>query len=105
MKENNNIEKPEPKERTKGASRTLIKDTLTRMALENDGERLRQLGAVIWNIALDGSLPLADRQGFIKLLMDRVDGRPSQSIEVSDNNTGLPSSTMFKIVKVESKGE
>ena len=97
MKENNKLEpnKRSPK------SRTLFKDTLTRALLENDSEKLRNLCDQIIFIALDGSLPLNDRLGFIKVVMDRVDGRPAQAIELTDNQVNLPNASQFKIVKVE----
>jgi hypothetical protein len=33
--------------------------------------------------------------------MERVDGRPAQSVEITDNTIGLPTAGQFKIVKVE----
>lgn len=105
MKEDNNLESPGPKERTKGTSRTLFKDTLTRAALENDSEKLRKLCNQIWDIALDGSLPLQDRFTAMKMIMERIDGRPAQAIEIQDNTIGLPSAGQFKIVKIESQEE
>lgn len=100
-KEKKDLESPEQKVRTKGASRTLFKDTLTRIGLADNSEKLNKLCDQLWEIALTGSLPLSDRFTAMKFLMERVDGRPAQAIEIQDNNTGLPSSTMFKIVKVE----
>jgi hypothetical protein len=37
----------------------------------------------------------------MKVIIERVDGRPHQAIEITDNNMGLPSASQFKIVKVE----
>lgn len=102
MKENNNLE--EQKHSGKGTgtkSRTLFKDTITRALLENDSTRLRALVEKALYFAEHDAIQVNDFITILKFLADRVDGRPAQSIEVSDNNTGLPSSTLFKIVKVE----
>jgi hypothetical protein len=99
-KKDNNIETG-GQIRTKGASRTLFKDTLTRIALENDSAKLRKLCNQLWDIALDGSLPLADRFTAMKMLQDRIDGRAAQSVEITDRTVDLPSAGQFKIVKVE----
>ena len=101
MKEDSNLESPGQKERTKGVSRTLFKDTLTRIALENDSVKLRKLCNQLWDIALDGSLPLNDRFQAMKYIMERIDGRPAQAVEVTDNTVNLPSAGQFKIVKIE----
>lgn len=107
MKENNNLE--EQKQGGKGTgtkSRTLFKDTITRALLENDSARLRALCEKALYFAEHEAIQVNDFITIMKFLADRVDGRPAQSIEVSDNTIGLPSSTMFKIVKVEpNKGE
>lgn len=99
-KKDNNIETG-GQIRTKGASRTLFKDTLTRIALENDSAKLRKLCNQLWDIALDGSLPLADRFTAMKMLQDRIDGRAAQSVEITDGSVDLPSAGSFKLVKVE----
>jgi len=97
MKETNNLEpnKRSPK------SRTLFKDTLTRALLENDAVQLRMMCQQLIGIAVDGSLPIPDRLNAVKIIMDRVDGRAAQSVEITDNTIGLPSAGNFKIVKVE----
>lgn len=96
-KTDNNLEpnKRSPK------SRTLFKDTLTRALLENDSKQLRMMCQTLIGIANDGSLPLNERLKAIDLIMNRVDGRPAQAIELSDNGVELPSASQFKIVKVE----
>ena len=82
-------------------SRTLFKDTLTRALLENDSKQLRMMCQTLIGIANDGSLPLNERLKAIDLIMNRVDGRPAQAIELSDPTVDLPSASQFKIVKVE----
>ena len=100
-KSDNQLEKSEQKDRYSGINRTLFKDTLTRALLADDSKKLRKLCDQILDIALDGSLPLQDRLAFMKVIIERVDGRPHQAIEITDNNMGLPSASQFKIVKVE----
>ena len=99
-KEDNNLSpnKRSPK------SRTLFKDTLTRALLENDPKQLRMMCQTLIGIANDGSLPLNERLKAIDLIMNRVDGRPAQAIEINEG-VELPSAGQFKIVKVEPANE
>lgn len=101
-KKDNSLDKSEQKpDRYSGISRTLFKDTLSRALLADDSKKLRKLCDQMLDIALDGTLPLGDRLAFMKVIIERVDGRPAQAIEITDNNLGLPSASQFKIVKVE----
>ena len=101
-KTDNNLE--EQKQSGKGTgtkSRQMFKDTLSRALLADDGKKLRMLCDQLLNIALTGSLPLNERLGYIKLIIERVEGRPAQAIEISDGGIELPSASQFRIVKVE----
>lgn len=97
---NNSLETSAPK-RAQGASRTLFKDTLARALLADDSKQLRKLCDELLIQALDKNLTASERLSAIKLIIERVDGRPAQSIEVTDN-TDRPSAGLFKIVKIES---
>ena len=97
--ENKIMEKSGP-DRKSGISRTLFKDTLSRALLADDSKQLRALCDELLNQSLDKNLAPSERLAAIKLIIERVDGRPAQSIEVTDS-TDRPSSGLFKIVKIE----
>ena len=102
MKKDNKLEDQVLSGRGSGTkSRQMFKDTLSRALLADDGKKLRMLCDQLLDIALTGSLPLNERLGYIKLIIERVEGRPAQSIELSDGGAELPSAGQFKIVKVE----
>jgi len=86
--------------KARGVFRNLFKDTLARALLADDSKKLRAICDNLCEMAIDPSLSASERQGAIKIIMDRVDGRPAQSIEVTDS-TDRPSSGLFKIVKIE----
>ena len=103
MNKDNNLQ--EQKQSGKGTgtkSRNLFKDTITRALLENDSERLRALVEKAITLAEHvGPDKIGDFIAILKFLSDRVDGRPAQAIEISDNSIGLPNAGQFKIVRVE----
>ena len=103
MKEDNNLE--EQKQSGKGTgtkSRNLFKDTISRALLENDSKRLRALIEKAITFA-EHAPPdrIGDFISILKFLSDRVDGRPAQAVEITDNTVNLPSAGQFKIVKIE----
>lgn len=85
-------------------SRTLFKDTLTRALLEDDGKRLRKMTTRLIEMALDPNLSPMEQLAAIKLIIDRVDGRAQQSVEVTDV-TDRPEAGTFRIVKIEPNTE
>lgn|SRR5574343_379177 len=87
--------------RAQGANRTLFKDTLARALLADDSKQLRKLCDEMLNQALNSNLSASERLAAIKLIIERVDGKPAQSVEVIDA-TDRPEAGLFKIVKVES---
>lgn len=89
-----------PPSRVQGSSRTLFKDTLARALLADDAKKLRAICDSLCDMALDNNLSAMERTAAIKLIIERVDGRPSQQIEVTDN-TERPSAGLFKIVKID----
>ena len=82
-------------------SRNLFKDTISRALLENDSKRLRALVEKALYFAEHEAIQVNDFITILKFLADRVDGRPAQAIELSDNTVDLPSAGQFKLVKVE----
>jgi hypothetical protein len=86
--------------RNKGANRTMFRDTLSRALLADDAKMLRALCDELGYMALDKGLTPSERLSAIKLIMERVDGKPAQSVEVIDSSE-RPSSGLFKIVKIE----
>lgn len=101
MSNSNNSLETSQASRKNGINRTLFKDTLSRALLADDSKQLRKLCDELLNQALDKNLTAAERLNAIKLIIERVDGKPAQSIEVTDN-TDRPAAGLFKIVKVES---
>lgn len=101
-KKDNNLE--EQKQSGKGTgtkSRNLFKDTISRALLENDSKRLRALIEKAITLAEHvGPDKIGDFMTILKFLADRVDGRASQSIEITDS-VELPSAGQFKIVRLE----
>lgn len=81
-------------------SRTLFKDTLTRALLEEDGKRLRKMTERLIALALDNSLSPMEQLAAIKLIIERVDGRAPQAIEVTDVSE-RPEAGTFRIVKID----
>ena len=99
-KEDNTLDPAKPKQR--GVTRNLFKDTIARALLENDSARLRALVEKAITLAEHvGPDKIGDFITILKFLSDRVDGRPAQAIEISDNTVNLPNAGQFKIVKIE----
>jgi hypothetical protein len=57
-------------------------DVIRRMGLENDGQKLRQLGEKLWSMALDGDMQA------IKEIMDRWEGKVPAAVEMSGPGGG-----------------
>lgn len=81
-------------------NRNMFKDCLARALLADDGKKLRKMCDQLLDMTCDVSLSAAERIAAMKLIIERVDGRPPQSIEVTDSSD-KPSIGMFKITKVE----
>lgn len=81
-------------------NRNLFKDCLTRSLLENDGQKMRQITDRLLEIATGPTFTPEQQMAAFKLIIERVEGRPSQQVEIHDN-TDKPSAGLFKIVKVE----
>lgn len=98
----NKDNKLEPAERKRGASRTLFKDAIARALLADNSKRLNALIEKAFTFA-EHCPPdrLGDFVAIMKFLAERVDGRPAQSVEITDNTLELPSAGSFKIVRVE----
>lgn len=90
---------------TGSKSRNLFKDTISRALLENDSKRLRALVEKALYFAEHDAIQVNDFITILKFLADRVDGRPAQAVEITDNSINLPSAGQFKIVKIEPQGE
>lgn len=98
----NNIEKQKQSGKGTGTkSRTMIKDTMARMLLEDDGKKLRKLCEKFYYFIEHDAITAPDFLMFFKFLNERLEGRATQQIELSDAVESLPSASMFKIVKVE----
>ena len=91
-------------DRKSGISRTLFKDTLARALLAEDSKKLRAICDDLLNIAIDPNLSPTERMTAQKIIMERVDGRPAQSLEIIED-TNKPSTGTFKIVKIEQNKE
>lgn len=87
------------KDRPQSANRGIFKDTLARALLADDAKKLRAMCEQLCDIALDKNATPGDRISAMKLIMERVDGRPAQQIEITGEDK--PSSGLFKIVKID----
>lgn len=96
-KEDNNLEKT----RHSGKARTLARDFITRFALRNNAEALEAIVADLYKDATDPNLTSSERTAAKKVIFERLDGRPPESVEITDGGAELSSATVFKIVKVE----
>ena len=85
--------------RKNGINRTLFKDTLSRALLADDAKKLRAMCDQLLEMSLDKSLSAGERLAAMKLIIERVDGRPKE--QVDDSGEDKPTVGMFKIVKVE----
>lgn len=98
MSENNSLA---PKKTSGGGvSRNLFKDTLARALLADDSKKLRKMCEQLLDMTCDASLTAGERISAMKLIIERVDGKPAQQVEVTDN-TDRPSAGLFKIVKID----
>ena len=98
-KDDNKLEPAKLSQR--GVSRRLFTDTISRALLEKDSKRLRALVEKLIGFAEHDAITVPDFLQIMKFLAERTDGKPHQSIELTDNSAELPSATQFKIVKVE----
>lgn len=86
--------------RVQGVNRTLFKDTLSRALLAEDGKLLRKLSERLIDMAISPSLTPSEQLAAIKLIIERVDGKPREA-PVEGLEDQKPTTGLFKIVKVE----
>ena len=70
---------PNPKGRPKGSITRQLREFMNEID-DNGFNRMQHLCFIVWDKALKGDLQA------IKLIMDRVDGKPRQTMEVERNN-------------------